>query len=108
MPTTPTRNVPLADGGSVAVAVEQPAEDRIVGTITYAGRDFEVIVRRDEGLDGEPATWRGGALELTGGVRAEAAVVSDDANVGFGTADEALDETTRQVVEKAEASDASN
>ena len=104
MATACTRSIALSDGDSLHLVIEEPEAGKVVAHLTRAGRTFEIVARPDETRDGEPATWRAGATDVSaaGDGPAGAVIVSDAAFVGFATSDEALEEAARQIVEVAD------
>ena len=93
--TTDTRAIPLHDGRSVDLVIERPDADSAVGRLSIAGRAVEIVATRDEGLDGEPPTWRAEA--------SDAAHVLDpkETNVGYASAEDAIEATARLLAEGA-------
>jgi hypothetical protein len=93
-----TRTVTIDDATSLTLGIERPDADRAVARLGLGGRAFRLVATRETGGDGEPATWRAEAVELPGaGGGAEHALGWEDANVGFASADAALEETARRV-----------
>jgi hypothetical protein len=98
MTTGDTRTVTLDDATSLTLVVEHPADDHAVARLEFAGRAFRLVATREPGGDGEPATWRAEVVELPGaGGATERALGWEDSNVGYASADAALEETARRV-----------
>jgi hypothetical protein len=98
MASSDTRTITIDEATSMTVVVEPPADDRAVARLEFGGRAFRLVATRESGGDGEPATWRAEAVELPdAGGGAEHAFGWEDANVGYASADAALEETARRV-----------
>jgi hypothetical protein len=94
-----TKTVNIDDATSLTFVIEQRAADRAVARLELGNRALRLVATRETGGDGEPATWRAEAVELPGaGGGADRALGWEDANVGYASADAALEETARRVV----------
>jgi hypothetical protein len=99
MSDTPTRMALETGRGTIDLTIERPEVGRTVGRLALGARTFEIIATRDEGLDGEPASWRAEVAETARHDGTAHPLGWDETNVGYASPEEALEETARRLVE---------